>query len=294
MKISKRANLYLQDMKPWEFVKTNIERSATVMNVAVNAIYLLAILLEPFMPSFTSKLCMQINYAVEDGDLANYEIDRTADKRSKEERLNALLVIKPGHQIGQPQPLFRQITDAEVTSWREKFSGQAKNVKPNVDFPFTCVVGTVVKCEDHPTAPHLYLLSVDCGEEAPRTIVSGLKPQYNSAEELVDRQVVLLTNIRPSNFKGVKSEGLLLTSFKTKVSLLGLVNKTRVKNGTRVLPEGAKHVPKDKVEPKSEFKKWKMDTGENGVALFENCEWIVDGTDVRIVADNGLQGAKIQ
>lgn len=64
--------------------------------------------------------------------------------------------------------------------------------------------------------------------------------------------------------------------------------------GSLVIPQGAKHVPKASVEPKTEFKKWKMDTGEGGVALFENCEWIVEGTDTRIAADNGIQGAKIQ
>lgn len=112
-----------------------------------------------------------------------------------------------------------------------RLTGQEKNMKVNVEFPLTCKVGTIVKCEEHPTAAHLYVLSVDCGEDSPRPIVSALKPQYDSPEGLINRQVVILTNIRAGNFKGVRSDGMLLTSFKKKASILGVANGAHAKNG---------------------------------------------------------------
>ena len=47
---------------------------------------------------------------------------------------------------------------------------------------------------------------VDCGEEEPRTIVSGLV-NFVPIEEMQDRSVVVLANLKPRNMRGIKSHG---------------------------------------------------------------------------------------
>ena len=49
------------------------------------------------------------------------------------------------------------------------------------------------------------------GEEENRTIVSGLVPYYTS-EELLNKQVVVVTNLKKAKLRGVESNGMLLAA----------------------------------------------------------------------------------
>ena len=72
-------------------------------------------------------------------------------------------------------------------------------------------VATVLEAELHPNADRLLVLTVDVGEEAPRTIVAGIKSKY-APEDLVGRQVVVVANLKPTKLRGVRSEGMLLAA----------------------------------------------------------------------------------
>ena len=47
------------------------------------------------------------------------------------------------------------------------------------------------------------------GEAEPRTVVSGLV-QFAPREELQDRLVVVLCNLKPQKMRGIESQGMLL------------------------------------------------------------------------------------
>jgi methionine--tRNA ligase beta chain len=71
-------------------------------------------------------------------------------------------------------------------------------------------VGKIVEIAKHPEADSLYVEKVDCGEPTgPRTIVSGLV-QYCTVEQMQDRKVVVLANLKPRALKGIESHGMLL------------------------------------------------------------------------------------
>ena len=72
-------------------------------------------------------------------------------------------------------------------------------------------VGKVLACEKVPKADKLLKLTVDLGEGAPRTIVSGIAEAY-AAEALVGRNVVVVANLKPRALKGIESRGMVLTS----------------------------------------------------------------------------------
>ena len=61
----------------------------------------------------------------------------------------------------------------------------------------------------HPEADTLYVEKVDVGESEPRTIVSGLV-EYCSVDSLLNRNVVVLCNLKPRALKGIMSFGMLL------------------------------------------------------------------------------------
>jgi len=74
-------------------------------------------------------------------------------------------------------------------------------------------VGKVVEVARHPNADTLYVLKIDLAEEQPRTIISGLV-KFVTQEELEQRLVAVLCNLKPSKMRGILSEGMVLCTSK--------------------------------------------------------------------------------
>jgi len=72
-------------------------------------------------------------------------------------------------------------------------------------------VGKVLSVDDHPNADKLVVVQVDVGEQAPRTLVAGLKAYY-SKEQLVGKLVVVVANLQPARLRGVESNGMVLAA----------------------------------------------------------------------------------
>jgi aminoacyl tRNA synthase complex-interacting multifunctional protein 1 len=72
-------------------------------------------------------------------------------------------------------------------------------------------VGKVLTVERHPESEKLYIETIECGEDEPRLICSGLAP-YMSEEALLGKNVVIVANLKPRNMAGVKSNGMVLAA----------------------------------------------------------------------------------
>ncbi|XP_061838309.2 tyrosine--tRNA ligase, cytoplasmic isoform X1 [Nerophis lumbriciformis] len=70
-------------------------------------------------------------------------------------------------------------------------------------------VGKIISVEKHPDADSLFLEKIDVGEAEPRTVVSGLVA-YVSQEDLQDRCVLVLCNLKPQKMRGIESQAMLL------------------------------------------------------------------------------------
>ncbi|BFG05339.1 aminoacyl tRNA synthase complex-interacting multifunctional protein 1 [Drosophila madeirensis] len=70
-------------------------------------------------------------------------------------------------------------------------------------------VGKIVEVGRHPDADSLYLEKIDCGEAAPRTVVSGLV-KFVPLEEMQNRMVVVMCNLKPAKMRGVTSEAMVM------------------------------------------------------------------------------------
>jgi methionine--tRNA ligase beta chain len=69
----------------------------------------------------------------------------------------------------------------------------------------------IIKVEKHPGGTMLYILTLDAGDSEPRQIVSSIVPFYKE-EELLGKTIVLVYNLKPANFRGVRSNGMLLAA----------------------------------------------------------------------------------
>lgn len=74
-------------------------------------------------------------------------------------------------------------------------------------------VGKVIEVARHPDADTLYVLKIDLAEAQPRTIISGLV-KFVTVEELDQRLVAVLCNLKPSKMRGILSEGMVLCTSK--------------------------------------------------------------------------------
>ena len=80
-------------------------------------------------------------------------------------------------------------------------------------------VGRILDVNLHPKADKLLVLKIDIGDEV-RTIVAGIKG-YFEREELMDKKVIVVTNLEQKELRGIKSEGMILAAVKDdKVILL--------------------------------------------------------------------------
>ncbi len=72
------------------------------------------------------------------------------------------------------------------------------------------VIGEVKEVKDHPNADKLFVVKVDTGKEI-RQVVAGIKKSYKP-EDLVGRQVVLVSNLDPAVIRGEESQGMILAA----------------------------------------------------------------------------------
>ena len=116
-------------------------------------------------------------------------------------------------------------------------------------------VGKVLSVENHPESDKLYVETVECGEDEPRLICSGLAP-YMSKEDILGKLVVVVANLKPRNMAGVKSNGMLLAASddaRENIELLcapeGAVPGERITwNGAEnIEPHGVNKVAKKKI-----------------------------------------------
>jgi methionyl-tRNA synthetase len=121
-----------------------------------------------------------------------------------------------GVKINKPVILFNKLEKEKMEELREKFAGNknenAKN-KSDAD-PFSKIylkVGKIVEIKKHPKADKLFIEKIDLGSGDVRQIVSGLAPYYKE-EELLNKKVVVVANLKEAVLRGEPSKGMLLAA----------------------------------------------------------------------------------
>lgn len=72
------------------------------------------------------------------------------------------------------------------------------------------IVGKLKRVWEHPEADKLWCEEVDCGDDEPRLIASGLRGDYKTAQDMEGKMVLVLANLKPRAMRGFVSNGMLL------------------------------------------------------------------------------------
>lgn len=70
-------------------------------------------------------------------------------------------------------------------------------------------IGTITNAEPVERADKLLKLTVDTGESELRQLVAGIAEAY-TADQVIGRQIPVLTNLEPKTIRGVESQGMIL------------------------------------------------------------------------------------
>ena len=230
MVLARIGNRYITECEPWKVWKTDPKRVETILYISLQLVANLAIAFEPFLPFSSAKLRRLLNMeGVDWNALGNTEI------------------LKPGHQLAEPELLFEKIEDDAIEAQLKKLADtkkaneaetyKAKEIKPVVDFAdfekLDLRVGRILACEKVKKANKLLKFTLDDGSGTPRTIVSGIAKFYEP-EELVGRDVVFIANLAPRQLMGIESQGMILSAenYDGGLSLLSLMKE--VKAGSQV------------------------------------------------------------
>ena len=236
MDMARAGNKYLQETEPWKVAKTDMERTATILNTAIQTCANLAIVFEPFLPFMSARLLKMLG-----GETISWEM------------LGCFDLVPAGAQLAQPELLFDKIEDAAVEAQldrlarikaeneRIKAEQELKNWRPEpqqADVPFDTFeqvdmrVGTVIECERVKKSDKLLRFLIDDGMER-RTICSGIAKYYNP-EDLVGKQICFVANFAPRKMMGIESQGMILSAVNADGSLTVITPSAPVRPGARI------------------------------------------------------------
>ncbi len=231
MMLSDKGNKYMQKKEPW-IVAKKLESSnaspeggdlegATQKSID-NCLHLclqltanLAVLINPFLPNTARKMLHMM---------------KVMDKMLDWQNAGKIKLLSVGYSLREPQLLFRKIEDAEISLQIEKLKSgimkteeqsqksevghQTSGLKPQIQYDdfakLELKAGTVTACEKVEKTDKLLKLEVDLGTEK-RTIVSGIALYYKP-EEVVGKQVIVVSNLAARKMKGIESQGMVLTA----------------------------------------------------------------------------------
>lgn len=191
------CNRYFQQKQPW----AKRENAKTCLYLCANAVRILAVLLEPYLPSSAEELWRQLN------------LKDCVHKQSWSSALE--LTVKSGHKINKPKPLFKKFETKKEE--REKMSEKVSMQEfSNLDLR----IGKIVKAEAVPKSTKLIKLIIDIGGGEKRQAVAGIA-EYYTPKQLEGLRVAVVTNLEPRRILGVESEVMILAAEDEKtVSLL--------------------------------------------------------------------------
>ncbi len=197
MNLARSANKYFNDSEPWKTIKSDRPLCANTINIALQTIYTLAELLSPVIP-FTSRKIF---------DMLNSE--PTDWLNSGKDNLSA------GHKLNESEILFNKIEDEVIEKQLDKLPKVEENEEAKVkeitfdEFSKTKLnVAEIISAEKIKKSDKLLKLKVKVGETE-KQIIAGIAQSYEP-ETLINKKVVIVSNLKPAKLFGQLSEGMVL------------------------------------------------------------------------------------
>jgi len=237
MNLARIGNKYLADMEPWKLAKTDMERTAAVLNLSLQIAANLEIAFRAFLPFSSEKLR---------GMLQLDELDIRS--------LGNFRLMEDGHQLGEVSLLFEKMEDDVIQKQLDRLARikaeneekakeeEMKNWRPAAIKADTSIdefdkmdirVATVLDCQPVKKSDRLLEFRLDDGMGG-RTILSGIAQSYPDPSILIGKQVLYIANFPPRKMMGKESMGMILSAVNADGKLVVTTVSAPVKNGVQV------------------------------------------------------------
>jgi len=152
------------------------------------------------------------------------------------------------------QSISKKRQQSKNTAQEKKAAPDKKDEDKSVNISRLDIrVGRIVQVEKHKEADSLYVEQIDVGEAKPRTIVSGLV-KFVPIEQMQNRLVLVVCNMKPAKLRGIMSEGMVLAASNADHSQVELLDPAPgSKPGERVVFEGHPGEPDAQLNPKQKI-----------------------------------------
>ncbi len=222
MNLARAGNKYFNDSEPWNSVKTNKERCGTTLNICLQAIYTLAELMLPIIPNSSEKILKMLNTEKTDWDNCGN------------------VKLKEGNKLNKTEIIFPKIEDEIIEKQMDKLNmnedKQSEKVNELISYDdFMKVqlkVAVVIEAEKLEKSEKLMKLKVRLGNEE-RQVIAGIAKNYK-AEDLINKRVVIVANLKPAKLMGYESQGMILAAEDEHGKLKVLSADESVLSGTRI------------------------------------------------------------
>ena len=199
------ANRAIDKYQPWSMIKEGRRDEAMALNgLIANILAKVSLMLHAVMPKSTDIIANALGFEInpesfnriirEDKILAPFKTQKREPLFPRIEK--ELLEEK---KIEEKEEVIKKESDSIALISIDKF------------FETSLKIGTVVDAKEVKKSKKLLLLQVDIGEERPRQVVAGIKEWY-SVDDILNKQVCVVANLKPAKLMGLKSEGMLLAS----------------------------------------------------------------------------------
>jgi methionyl-tRNA synthetase len=204
---------------PWKLARqtdqvSQADLSATLYTAA-ESLRIATALLSPVLPQSAPKIWAQLGMP-DSIDAVRFETLEWG-------------TLQPGQKIGDIAPVFPRIDlkeavasmralEEQVTAEQNALLGKkpaaaaaSERIPADDFFKVDLRVGLVKFAERVKNSDKLMHMKVDIGEAEPRTIVAGIAEAY-TAEQLLNRKVVIVANLQPRKLKGIESNGMIVAA----------------------------------------------------------------------------------
>ncbi len=221
MALADQANQYIDEMKPWELAKQNgkEEQLQIVCSVGINLFRLLTLYLKPILPELAKQA--ETFLAIpplswKDADdknslLINHVINSYQHLMTRIDPKQVEALVAANRESLEPTPATSRQRHGEHQAHTEKKMEIAPTITIDDFTKIDLRIARIVNAEQVEGAEKLLKLTLDIGEETPRTVFAGIKSAYEP-EQLIGRHTVMVANLAPRKMKFGLSEGMVLAA----------------------------------------------------------------------------------
>ncbi len=199
--LADEANRYVEQNQPWAMIKTDLEKTRTVLTAVINAVRILTIYLKPILPKYAERIEKFLNvdklsFADVDTILENHKINKFERLVERIDKKQVDAMVEESKETAEPPAVEVEPIEPECTI--EDFA--------RIDLR----IAKVIKAEPVEGADKLLRLQLDIGP-IQKEVLAGIAQAYKP-EELTGKMVICLANLKPRKMKFGTSEGMILAA----------------------------------------------------------------------------------